>query len=243
MGQVCPVVLVPGLDGTGTLFEPILAALGPEFEPHIVRYRQGLQPFETHVADVVEVIERVGRPLLLVGESFGGPVTVATAARCPEQVRALCLVATFVIRPHWTTRHIVPLFRALTSIPVPDAVLGVILNKLLGEPGADRKMLQQVVRANNHRRSAVLAHRTAITSRVDQRDNLKALEIPVGYIGGTADRIVPAGEHAERIRALRPDTTVEMLAGAPHMLLQLRPQQCAELIRTLAVQAGLLEAS
>jgi thioesterase domain-containing protein len=32
------VVLLPGMDGTGTLFDPFIAALGPDFNVKVVRY-------------------------------------------------------------------------------------------------------------------------------------------------------------------------------------------------------------
>ncbi|MFH1809149.1 MAG: alpha/beta hydrolase [Pseudomonadota bacterium] len=233
------VVLVPGLDGTGTLFEPVIQALGPGYAPHIVRYRPGLQSFEAHIEDVLTVVDGVARPLILVGESFGGPVSVAVARARPDLVKALCLVATFVTRPSWNTGLIRPLHRAVTSIPWPPALLRVVLGYLLAERGTDARLMQQLVAVNDHRASAVLAHRLGITARVDQREALRELTIPVGYLGGTADRIVPCARHAELIRQLHPATRIEMLPGAPHMLLQLRAQACTALIGELVAAADL----
>jgi pimeloyl-ACP methyl ester carboxylesterase len=71
---------------------PTLTGLGER--SHIVGPWVGL---ETHVDDVVNVIEREGLDeLVLVGHGYGGTVAAAVADRAPERVARLVLVASSV---------------------------------------------------------------------------------------------------------------------------------------------------
>ena len=71
---------------------PTLTGLGER--SHIVGPWVGL---ETHVDDVVNVIEREGLDeLVLVGHGYGGTVATAVADRAPERVARLVLVASSV---------------------------------------------------------------------------------------------------------------------------------------------------
>ena len=91
------VVLLPGLDGTGRLFAPLLRAL-PGLEPIVVSYpcREVLD-----VQGLLHVIEGAlpTEPYILVAESFSGPLAVRVAARRPLGLRGLVLVASFVRSP------------------------------------------------------------------------------------------------------------------------------------------------
>ena len=77
-------VLLPGLDGTGNLFQPLLKELPEELEPIGVSYR--VWEFLNYSALRDLVLQRVpaGRPFVLLGESFSGPVAVLAAATRPQ---------------------------------------------------------------------------------------------------------------------------------------------------------------
>jgi hypothetical protein len=73
-------VLLPGMDGTGTLFEPFVAALGHEFAVKVVDYPRA-EPlgYEQLELFATAALPSEG-PLILLGESFSGPIAVALAA-------------------------------------------------------------------------------------------------------------------------------------------------------------------
>ena len=84
-------VLLPGMDGTRTLFQPFVDALAGEFEIQIVRY-------PTHKAFGYEELEAFVRaalptdsPFILLGESFSGPIAVSIAASKPAALVGLVL--------------------------------------------------------------------------------------------------------------------------------------------------------
>jgi pimeloyl-ACP methyl ester carboxylesterase len=233
MADAVPAILVPGLDGTGELFDPLIAALGSRFAPRCVRFDDQARSWEQHVATVERALGAVDRPALLVAESFGGPVAVAATARHPERVRGLLLVATFLVRPSWNTGLILPWYRFVMGIAWPNALRRRVLLALLATPDLDAATVQRLFDVNSHERAPLLAHRLGLCVDVDVRAEFGSLRCPVGYVGGRADRIVPVLRHAEIVRALQPTAIVELLADAPHMILQCRPAACAAVARRL----------
>ena len=85
-------ILLPGMDGSGQLFAPFIAALGDGFNVKVVRY-----PVDLPLGyDGLEQIARAAIPpegaVVLLGESFSGPIAVSLAASLvgvtPEALRA-----------------------------------------------------------------------------------------------------------------------------------------------------------
>ena len=74
----------------------------------------------------------------------------------------------------------------------------------------------------------LLKQRISVLSRIDISALLPDIEVPILYLRAVQDRIV-AESDAQMIQNYLPD--VERVdIDAPHLLLQTRPQQCAELI-------------
>ena len=83
-------VLIPGLDGTGDLFAPFVAALG-EVDTQVISYPPDrAMDYAEHEAHVRSLLPREGEYVLLA-ESFSGPVGIAIAASNPAGLRGLIL--------------------------------------------------------------------------------------------------------------------------------------------------------
>src|SRR5688572_28354175 len=93
-------VLLPRMDGTGELFAPFVAALGPDQSVVVVRYPTD----RTHCYAELEPIARaalpIDQPFVLLGESFSGPVAISIAAAPPHQLKGLVLCCTFARNPY-----------------------------------------------------------------------------------------------------------------------------------------------
>ncbi|MCA9686896.1 MAG: alpha/beta hydrolase, partial [Myxococcales bacterium] len=108
------VLLLPGLDGTGRLFAPLLPALPSNWRPEVVAYPGG----EVLGYDALEGQLRAafaGEDTLVIAESFSGPLAIRLAADPPPGLRALVLVATFARPP--APRLATRLFRVLPPVP------------------------------------------------------------------------------------------------------------------------------
>ena len=95
-----PLVLLPGLDGTGWMFRDFVAALGPTVAPRVVAYPTHEARTYVGLEPIVEAsLPSDGAPFALVAESFGGPLALRVAAKRPPGLVAVVLVATFVRAP------------------------------------------------------------------------------------------------------------------------------------------------
>jgi pyruvate dehydrogenase E2 component (dihydrolipoamide acetyltransferase) len=155
----------------------------------------------------------------LVGHSLGGAVAVATAARHPEAVRKLVLVAPAGLEPR-APRVAAALGAAAERAVYARRVIGYQLaarargrQAMFGATVADAGRLHPedarlLLDASSGARRVSSGVRRALEA--DLRDDLAAAPMPVGLIWGTADRVVPyAG--LEALRRLRPDAVVETL--------------------------------
>ena len=68
-------VLLPGMDGTGDLFAPLLSALPPALRTIVVRY-----PCDRPLGYAGRTRGPKDQPFVLLGESFSGPIAAAIAA-------------------------------------------------------------------------------------------------------------------------------------------------------------------
>ena len=97
--QKTALVMLPGLDGTGLVFGPLLKQLPATIEPLVVRY-PGDNPmsFQGHI-DFVKACLPAERPFVLLAESFSGPIGLQLLAEPPANLIGVILVATFARYP------------------------------------------------------------------------------------------------------------------------------------------------
>src|SRR5688572_3050239 len=219
------VLLVPGLDGTGRLFAPFLAALPRTIAPSVIPYPPEavtLEAIEEHVASRLPA----GRPFAIVGESFGGPVAIRVAARRPAGLVAVGLAATFLRRPGPPVPSFLAgrflkesvLRRTLRPLLIRTALLGDAEAELVDEALA-------VIRSVDPR---ILAARAQAALRVDVRESFRSMGCRLLHIRGSADWLIPAKRAAE-MKALRPDLE-EAVLDAPHLVLQTRAGDAARIL-------------
>src|SRR5262249_18941677 len=92
-------MLLPGMDGTGRLFEPLIRHLPPELEPVVVAY-PGDQPYGyTELLPLVEAAIPDEDDFVVLGESFSGPLALILAAQQPPRLRGVILCASFAVSP------------------------------------------------------------------------------------------------------------------------------------------------
>jgi pimeloyl-ACP methyl ester carboxylesterase len=89
-------LLLPGMDGTGGLFEPLQKALPPTLRVTVGRYSAREA---SGYSDLTAWLELPMEPFVLVAESFSGAIAAQVAARKPAQLWGIVLVNTFVAWP------------------------------------------------------------------------------------------------------------------------------------------------
>jgi len=215
---------MPGLDGTGKLFSPIIPLLEQHFELTIVTYPD-LDSFSDYIDCAQRQLpERPGFSLL--AESFSGPVAMALMARLPDQIGASVLAATFVRSP------LAALTRMANYIPEQVFSIGALSEFVLDVYDTEDEDFSETqplpLNITEQLDGGLLKHRIAVLSRIDISAMLPDIEVPVLYLYALRDRIATEVD-AQMIEEYLPDVN-RVDIDAPHLLLQTRPQQCAELI-------------
>ncbi|MGF6109276.1 alpha/beta fold hydrolase [Pseudomonas frederiksbergensis] len=217
-------VLLPGMDGTGELFEPFVSALGHACDVVVVTYPGDVPLNYTELQAIARQSLPCDRPFVLVGESFSGPIALAlTALRLPQQV-GLVLCCTFASNPR-------PLFNRLSFLvnllPIGIVPAGWFSPLLLGR-FSTRALRMALSRAINQVSPSVMRARLRSVLGVDMSAQLAQVDVPTVYLRATRDRVVPAAA-VRRISDLKPQMQVFEVT-APHCLLQAAPDEAARLV-------------
>lgn len=215
-------LLLPGLDGTGTLFQPFIRELPPDWRVIVVAYPADARlGYEELVPLALSVIPAEG-PLVLLGESFSGPVAIRLAAELGSRVQALILCCTFGRNPRPGLAWLSPL---LAGLPPPAALPGVVAVRTLLGRCASEESRTLLVRALAALPASVLRARLKAAMAVNVLPQLAELRAPVLYLQASQDLVVPPKAASDLLQAL-PALQVVRLEG-PHGLLQASPGAAA----------------
>jgi pimeloyl-[acyl-carrier protein] methyl ester esterase len=219
------IVLLPGLDGTGVLFRPFVEHLPENLSPIVVSYPHDRELGYSELLPIVLQNLPRNEPFVLLGESFSGPLALMIAATRPPGLKAVVLCATFVrnptwVRHPWLARLVHPVaFRLYPQFSAAKALLGRYSTLEL------RTLTREAIAAVS---PEVIAHRVRSVLRVNVVDELSDCPVPILYLRGSRDLVVP-GRNLREIQSLLPDIRVSTI-DAPHMVLQTQPVACVRAI-------------
>ena len=111
-----------------------------------------------------------------------------------------------------------------------------IIRHFMAGPDAPDGIVTDLQRAIAGVSSEVLAHRSAEALRVDAREALAGVEVPILFLAPTRDRLIRTDAH-EDVLAIRPDAEVALLE-APHMVLQRCPHASLARIEEFLADPG-----
>lgn len=225
-------VLLPGMDGTGELFGPLLDVLPREIATTVVRYPDRRMSYAEHEAHARRELPK-DRPYVILGESFSGPIAVSLAASGLANLRGIILCASFLTSPN---RLLSPL-RALTPYASPKLLPGFIANHSLMGRFATPALRAARARAISHVSFTTLTARLRAMADVDVRDALRGCDLPSLYLRASEDRVVGARFGEEYRATARRGRVLDIVA--PHLLLQTRPAEAShEIVSFLTNNAG-----
>lgn len=211
-------VLLPGMDGTGILFGPLLEALPHGWEAQILRYPPDKALGYESLLDIVQAAIPIDGPFILLGESFSGPLALMAASKNPPGLQAVVLCASFIENPlPWLVR---PFEAVITAKTLAFAPAFVRERALLGRH-ATARLRSLLTHAHQLVTPEAMAARARAIFRVDVSSELRACPAPLLYIQALDDRLV-SPRSWRRIVDLRPDACLEVVPG-PHLILQTHP--------------------
>lgn len=215
---------MPGLDGTGKLFAPIIPVLEPHFELVVVTFPD-LGSFNDYVEYAQNRLPTTPGYSLLA-ESLAGPVAAVVMANRPDQVGPSVLCSTFARSP------LVAMTRVANLVPNGMVSIGALsdfcfdVDEVDGEDFSETQPLP--VNVTEQIDGTVLKHRLAVLSRIDISALLPQITVPILLMHGIHDKIV-SSQDADLFESNLPRVTRANIDG-PHLLLQARPRECAEWI-------------
>jgi pimeloyl-ACP methyl ester carboxylesterase len=230
MDNDLPILLLPGMDGTGRLLQDLADRLAPRREVTVVAYpTTGPQTYKALTAYALEQAPADGRYVVL-GESFSGPIAVEIAYREPTRVAGLILASTFVTKPAdgWLSSLMGLIDITWVPQPMVDAMM-------LGSYASREvtALFHEVIRSVP---GSVLQARSAASSGIDCREHLRQVACPLLSLQGKHDMLL--GHRMEAIAETRPDCEVRRFDCA-HMLLETNTAEAAAAIEAFC--EGLVE--
>lgn len=218
---VTAIVLLPGSDGTGVLFEPFIRATS--LECIRVKYPTGEALGYPSLTEIASEYLPTDRPFVLLGESFSGPIAINLAASRPQGLAGLILSASFARCPYpalaWTAR-----FSHLFPVRLPTALLAQVLMGVYATPELERSLRHAIGLVDPQ----VMRTRMKAVLKVNSIPDLKRVKVPALYLRATEDRVIPKRMAEDFVSHVTAGEVVDI--RAPHFLLQCRPGAAAETI-------------
>lgn len=221
-GRGTPVVLLHGLSGSSRWWRrnaPALAARHRVLIPDVIGFGRtravGRIPSIAEVAAILrEWSERLGlERFALVGHSMGGEIAIHLAARHPQHVERLALVAAAGLPRALTPAH---LLRFATELAPPRS---------WGDP----RFLPVIVGDALYAGPRSIVRALGNILRDDVRPLLPAIAVPTLLVWGRHDALVPLAD-GQAMRAAIPAARLAVLAGAAHNPMVDEPDAFNELL-------------
>jgi pimeloyl-[acyl-carrier protein] methyl ester esterase len=216
------VILLPGLDGTGRLFHPLLKDLSNDLQAKVLSYPTDAMLDYAALEQLVEAALPKHLPFIIVAESFSGPLAIKLAARRVTGLIGLVLVGTFV-------RYRIPLPRVIvTTYLLRLALSPLFLRHFLAGTDAPNILISETLAAIRLVSPSVLVERARQALTIDVTAEFLRCSVPMLYLQGARDRLIGARIVSD-LQRLRTDLACIPL-DAPHFVLQRRPAEAARAI-------------
>jgi pimeloyl-ACP methyl ester carboxylesterase len=220
-GDGPPLVLVPGMDGTGRLFYRQVPLLARRHRVGTYTLRDAADHMDVLVEDLVSVIGTLapsGAPAVVVGESFGGAIALSLALARPELVAALVVLNSFPrFLPQTRLRLAIAALRLIPwrTMPLVRRLTAFRLHSRFTHRTEIRRFLKLTRETS---RDGYLA-RLQILRGYDVRDRLGELRTPALFLASERDHLVPSVQQGHFMAQRVPGATLRILPGHGHICL------------------------
>lgn len=211
-----PILLIHGLSGQHINWPSQLRHLkdaniiAPDLPSHGRSQGPVLDTVEEHADILFQLMDSLHiQRFILAGHSMGGAIAQAMAARHPDRIVGLILLAT-------STRVYVADTLLQSSMEQYDDMVDFLIDMGYGPsvPNSVKRVGQRVMMDAGYEvtRADLLA-----CNHFDSRENIASIQCPTLVIGGTADRLTPARD-IRKLCAHIPLSEMHLIPEAGHML-------------------------
>jgi len=213
-------VLLPGLDGTGKLFAPLIEALPSSMDVQVITYPLNK---EQSYNELIEYVKQnlPKEDFVLLAESFSGPIAYKVALSKPKQLKSLILVATFLENPRPFLLRFIPSSRIL-ALPIPN-ILSRIFFLGFSVKNETIKLFNEAIKTVSP---------TVIECRLKEITQLKPssqkVQLKTTYIQASNDKLVPSKSLKDWQKVC--DNLDILNVKGEHFILQTNSIRCAEVV-------------
>jgi aminoacrylate hydrolase len=240
-GEGTPLLLVPGLGGTGSYWKPNIAAFSERYRVIVHDHRgTGLStrshmPYsvEQMTADLIGLMDELGiERAHLVGHSTGGAMGQVVALDYPERLLGLVLYATWTKADNYMTR----VLQARKSLALSAGVEAYVRSSavflypdwFVNENAAALEAADRVIAAN-FPPVDIAAGRIDGILAFDREAYLGAIRAPTFVLGLDDDILTPA-YFSRRLAAAIPNAVTEIVDRGGHAFSMTRPAEFNRLV-------------
>lgn len=215
-------MLLPGLDGTGALFAPLISSIPAKHGVQLVEYPlEHDWNFEARTARA-----RRRRPMdhsfALIGESFAEPTRIQLASEQRKGMRGLLLRCTFARNPHRRLAWSKALLNWMPFARLPFAPLAARLLNGNKTSSVRTRLRHTTARLPTN----LVRQRLKTVIEADVVSHVNAMQIPILSLRGLQDLPVPPSSGAD-IPSNGQNIAILQIDG-PHALLRSEPIICTE---------------
>ncbi len=217
-------VLLPGLDGTGILFKPLIDTLPKSIDISVISYpNDEKMNYEQLIKLVLSKLPKEEEYILLA-ESFSGSIAYEVGIQSPKNLKLIIFVATFLKNPRPILSKFLPInfFNILFSFSPPKFILKWLL---LSNKTNDETINLLAVTLKK-------IPPKIITWRLQQiiklKEPMNKLVLDAIYISATTDKSVIYQSICFMIKWIPKLKTYRVHGG--HLILQDNPSDCAKII-------------
>jgi len=208
------------MNGSGELFYNQVPRLQRSFRTSSYSLRDDAESIEQLAADLANVVEATatdGRAII-VGESFGGAVSLTFALDYPDRVEALVILNSF---PYFAPQRRLQLAIAGLGV-LPWGAMATVrqlsafrLHSRHTHAAEIRQFIRMTAAATRHG----YVNRLKLLRRFDVRHRLSEIRVPTLFLASEFDHLVPAVEQARYMTQRVPQSSMRILEGHGHICL------------------------
>jgi pimeloyl-ACP methyl ester carboxylesterase len=231
-GSGDPLVLVPGMDGTGQLFYRQVPLLARSFRVASYALRNDAASMDTLVDDLERVIAAVApetRRASVIGESFGGALAMSFALARPDHIDRLVVLNSFA--------YFAPQFRLRLAryglALIPWGAMSLIRRATafrLHSAHTHRDEIRRFMNLTAGASRAGYLNRLQLLMSYDVRERLHEMRPPTLFLAADQDHLVPSVAQARLMSARVPNAALRILEGHGHICLIAPDVDLAEIV-------------
>lgn len=214
-------ILLPGMDGTGDLFKPLLEALPAHITYQVIPLSDECLNYSEQASQIAEQIDT--DEVIILAESYSGKV-VYELCKLNLNIKHIIFAASFINRPSSISK-----FASLlpTNLIKKKLIPNQVLSKLFFDSYNMSNKVLAVFESLNKVSNRTLSSRLDLISSLNEPSG--SFDIEASYIKPSNDLFVMAECITPIKNAFRSLDVINVSGG--HFIVQSNPERCSEIIQ------------